>query len=126
MIFTTAEINVEEALKGDASPGQLVTVTQEGGEVGDVGLKVSDSSTFTRGEQLIVFLESEAKHPDAARQHSGLGGAYKLVGKAQGKYTVDKDGIARKKGFSLADGSELVDDSIPAADLINKIKREVQ
>ncbi len=128
MIFTTAEIRVEEPLKGDASPGQTVTVTCEGGEVGNMGLRVSDSATFTRGEKVIVFLEPEAKQVAEARAkpHSQLGGAYKLVGKAQGKYTVDKDGIARKKGFSLAGKSESVENDIPEANLVDKIKREVR
>ncbi len=128
MIFTTALISVEEPLKGDASPGQLVTVTYRGGELGDMGLRVSDSVTFTSGEKVIVFLESEARQAAqaSARPHSGLEGAYRLVGKAQGKYTVGRDGIARKKGFSLAGGSKLVENDIPAAALVDEIKREVR
>jgi hypothetical protein len=44
------------------------------------------------------------------------------VGKAQGKYTVGKDGMARKQGFSVGAGREAVDAEIPVDVLIEKIK----
>ena len=91
MIFTTAQIVVEEVLKRDASPGKTVTMTCEGGEVGDIGLKVSDSATFTGGEKVIAPLNDYIRrfaaagnpvfltrdwHPDNHLSFRGHGGVW--------------------------------------------------
>ena len=86
----------------------------EGGEVGEIGLKVSDQPSFTGGEEVILFLKSGKSKRD--------GDIYNVVGRGQGKYVVGEDGIARKKGFSIAYGEDNIDNDIPAKDLIEKIK----
>ena len=47
---------------------------------------------------------------------------YSIVGNAQGKYTVDKEGIARKSGFSVISGEDMIDNNIPVEKLIEKIR----
>lgn len=57
LIITTAQLTVEEALKGDASPA---TVAIEGGTVNGVTLAVSDLPTVQGGERGIFFLSRAA------------------------------------------------------------------
>ncbi|MEW6108840.1 MAG: hypothetical protein AB1632_06710 [Nitrospirota bacterium] len=113
-ILTSVSVRVDRVVRGKTI-GKIVVVEYEGGEVGDIGLKVSDMTEFSSGESVILFLKEGRSGKD--------GIVHKLVGKAQGVYKVDEKGIARKKGFSLKDGSEVIDNDIPVETLIDKIKR---
>jgi hypothetical protein len=75
-IVTDVEIQVTEALKGQA--GSTVLVTQPGGQVGDIGQRVSGLAAFTPGEEVVVFLERRGKT------------AFRVSGMAQGKYQVQR------------------------------------
>lgn len=75
-IITDVEIQVTEALKGQA--GGTVLVSQPGGRVGDIGQRVSGLATFTPGEEVVVFLE----------QHGTR--AFRVSGMVQGKYQVQR------------------------------------
>lgn len=75
-ILTDVEIQVTEALKGQA--GSTVLVTQPGGRVGDIGQRVSGLASFTPGEEVVVFLERKGTQ------------AFRLSGMAQGKYQVQR------------------------------------
>ena len=75
-IVTDVEIQVTEALKGQA--GSTVLVTQPGGRVGDIGQRVSGLASFTPGEEVVVFLERRGTQ------------AFRLSGMAQGKYQVQR------------------------------------
>jgi hypothetical protein len=112
-IFTSADVVIHTIIKGKSSKTK-VRVEYEGGEVGEIGLKVSDQPALIQGEKVILFLKAEKSKQD--------GDAYSIVGKSQGKYAIDADGIARKGGFSIADGQEDIDNNIPADALIRKIK----
>ena len=112
-IFTTATVLVTDVFKGKKIE-RRISVEFEGGEVGDVGLKVSDVSLPKKGEKVILFLKSTIGKKGSI--------IFNSVGKAQGKYTVGIDGIARKSGFSLLRGKEAVTNEIPVNELIKKIK----
>jgi hypothetical protein len=112
-IFTTATVLVTDVFKGRKIE-RRITVEFEGGEVGDTGLKVSDVSLPKKGEKVILFLKSNIG------KKGGI--IFNTVGKAQGKYIVGKNGIARKSGFSLLTGREVVTNNIPVNELIKKIK----
>ncbi len=75
-IVTDVEIQVTEALKGEAS--STVLVTQPGGRVGDTGQMVSGLASFSSGEEVVVFLERKGTR------------AFRVVGMAQGKYKVQR------------------------------------
>ena len=75
-IVTDVEIQVSEALKGQASGSVLVT--QPGGRVGDIGQKVSGLASFTPGEEVVLFLERRGPE------------AFRVAGMAQGKYQVQR------------------------------------
>lgn len=113
-IFTSASILVSEVVRGKILQ-QRITVEYEGGEIGDIGLKVSDVATLVKGEKVLLFLKSRKSKKD--------GVVYNIVGKGQGKYTVGEDRVARKSGFALATGQEAVDVNIPIDVLIEKIRK---
>ena len=68
-----------------------------------------------KGEKVILFLKPGKSKKD--------GIVFNIVGKGQGKYTIGNDGIARKGGFSIMSGEEVIDKNIPVEVLINKIKK---
>jgi hypothetical protein len=120
MIVSSATVLVNEALLGNTAES-TVTVEYEGGEVGDLGIKVSDTVPLKRGEDVVLFLKAR-KDEYRTQALNGGGRAYRLVGRAQGKYVVGSDGIARKRGFSLAANPGKVDNDLPVDELIRKIK----
>ncbi len=113
IIFTTATIINIDVIKGKIVPHKII-VEYEGGEVGYLGHGVSDMAQISKGEKLILFLETGKSRQD--------GNVFNIVGKAQGKYTIDNNGIARKGGFSVISGEEIIDNNIPVDILINKIR----
>lgn len=79
-ITTHIQVAVSEALKGQPT---TVEIEQPGGELGDVGQRVSGTAKFAVGDEVVVFLE----------QH---GPRFLLVGMAQGKFKIERssDGSA--------------------------------
>ena len=113
-IFTSAYVAVNKAIKGKLFPANII-VEHEGGEVGDIGLKISDQPTLMKGEKVILFLRSGKSKKD--------GVVHNIVGESQGKYVIDANGIARKGGFSITGSKAKIDNNIPADELIEKIMR---
>jgi len=113
-IVTIATIAIQEVIKG-RSAAKKVRVKYEGGEVDGMGMRVSDAAELAEGETVLLFLNHGHQNSDSLE--------YEIVGKAQGKYTIGKDNIARKKGFSVADSKEVIDNDIPIRTLIEKIKK---
>ncbi len=115
-IFTKAFIVVNEIIRGRTLQ-KRITIEYEGGEIGDIGLKVSDVAPLEKGERVLLFLKSGKSRGD--------GFVYNIVGKAQGKYSIDNERIARKRGFSVTGGEDIIDNNISLDELIKKI-REVR
>jgi len=113
-IFTKANVMVDQVVKG--THHAEVDIEYQGGEVGGIGLKVSDAPSLEKGEKVILFLK--AKKVDKNIK------VFNIVGNAQGKYTVMEDRTAIKGGFSVVrDPESLIDNYIPVEDLLNKIRR---
>ena len=115
-IFTSASVIIHSFIKG--GPAQKkIKVEYAGGEIGDIGMKVSDQdpSLLTQGEKVLLFLKAAKSKKD--------GDAYTIIGKGQGKYRIDENGIARKGGFTIAGSKEMIDNNIPVDQLIKKIKK---
>jgi hypothetical protein len=115
-IFTKAFIVVNEIIRGRTLQKRII-IEYEGGEIGDIGLKVSDVAPLEKGERVLLFIKIGKSRGD--------GFVYNIVGKAQGKYTIDDERIARKRGFSVMGGEDIIDNNIPLDELIKKI-REVR
>ncbi len=113
-IISKAKVIVDEVVRGNHFTE--VFVEYEGGEVGGIGMRISDVTPLTIGEQVVLFLKVK-------KIENGVK-IFKIVGDAQGKYTIREDGIAIKKGFSVLKGTEsIIDNNIPVKDLLNKIRR---
>lgn len=113
-IISRATVLQNSVIRGHAS-GRHITVEYEGGEIGDIGLRVSDVAPLETGEKVILFLQAGASRVNGA--------AFRMVGKGQGKYSIGSDGIARKGGFSVIGARDLIDSDIPVSDLIDKIRK---
>lgn len=112
-ILSSATVAVDETVRGQANQN-TVTVEYEGGEVGEIGMKVSDMEPFARGERVLLFLKFH--------RSSKAGDISRLVGMSQGKYAIGEDGVARKRGFSVVSGGDVVDNDIRLDTLKEKIR----
>lgn len=118
-IYTSATIHVEQVIRGTRLR-KKITVEYLGGEIGDIGMGISDSPQLFEGEEVILFLKPEWSHN--SRKH---GVVYNIFGAAQGKYSISELGIAHKEGFSIMSSDKKNIDNeinIDAFDLIEKIK----
>ncbi len=86
LIYTYVTISARDYVKKLPNIGESeeITVKIPGGEVGDIGLRVSDMPDFREGEQVFLFLRRERPT------------IFRVVGLFQGKYTVE-DGRAKNK-----------------------------
>ena len=105
-IVTEVEVQVVETWKGTSST-TTVRIVQPGGQVGDIGQRVSGLASFSMGEDVVVFL-----------QHTGPV-QYRVAGLAQGKYhvTADAQGRLTATPEKLAD-AEVIDPSTRAPTLV--------
>ena len=116
-IVTRATIRVQRDFKRLVSD-KLITVEYLGGEVGDIGMMVSDSPQMFVGEEIIIFLKQPEDAIDQQRFH--------IVGSAQGKYTLEEDGMVRTMGFSLMEQDGFMYRELSETDLIQQITDALQ
>ncbi len=130
-IFTRVTVKIEERIRGE-SPEERVEVEHEGGEIGGIGLRVSDVPSFSKGERVLLFLKGMAKKrlllssgKEALQTDSTLETVkevFSIVGLAQGKYTIHPTGMAEKGGFAILGQNHVIDHFISLDILIEKIK----
>jgi len=75
-IYTDVVVRVDESLKGDLQTGQTVTLRVEGGEVGEIGIRVEHQPRFLDQEKVLLFLSDG---PEGKRAVQSL---------EQGKFTL--------------------------------------
>lgn len=112
-IVTRATVVITRVIRGKSISKKLV-VEYDGGEVGEIGLKVSDVYPLAKKEKVLLFLRPKEKNNDTR--------VFNIVGKAQGKYTIHENGVARKRGFAVAGERRSIDNDIPLEELIRKIE----
>jgi hypothetical protein len=119
-ILSMATISVDMVIEGTLSAGTVV-VEYEGGEVGDIGLKVSDISYLREGDKVVLFLERVINSRDLDIEKGDMEepAVFHIVGQDQGKYLV-KDGVVRRAQTLSEDAYS--SDRIPLTDLISRIK----
>jgi hypothetical protein len=76
-VVTYATVQVSDAYKGTAAPGDFVTVETPGGVVGDVLGVVEGAARYDKGEDVFLFLTEKR-----------FGTSYGTVGMWLGKFTV--------------------------------------
>jgi hypothetical protein len=117
-IISRAKVIVHSVITGKWDK-DIISVEYVGGEVGDIGLKVSDVKPLKQGENLLLFL----KLKNGQKQKMVKDEIHHTIsGNAQGQYTINARGIAKKDGFSVMQGRELIDNDLPLEILINKIR----
>jgi len=117
-IISRAKVIVHSVINGKWDK-DIISVEYVGGEVGDIGLKVSDVKPLKQGENLLLFL----KLKNGQKQKMVKDEIHHTIsGNAQGQYTINARGIAKKDGFSVMQGRELIDNDLPLEILINKIR----
>jgi hypothetical protein len=94
LIFSDILLEVSETLKG--TPASLVTMTIEGGAIGDLSLEVSDMPAVKRGDLGIYFLQP------------GRPGEWLPHQRGAGILKMDAAGRVEKSSLSLAQARALV------------------
>ena len=86
LIYTYVTISVSQYTKTLSGVGEVqeIMVKVPGGEVGDIGLKVSDTPQFREGEEVFLFLKME-KLP-----------FFSVAGLFQGKYTIEENRVKNR------------------------------
>lgn len=85
-IYTFCELQVEEVVKGKISQiGSSIVMREMGGEKDGIGMQVSGSAQFARGEPVVVFVREKNKD-----------GTFDLEGMMMGKYIVEKDSSGKE------------------------------
>jgi hypothetical protein len=102
-IFTYVEVHVEERLKGDLAE-DFVVIKHRGGEIGNIGLLVSDEPHFFLGERVEVFLK---------RDESGY---FSVVGGVDGKASLV---LPASSGYSYS-GIHWASNDLPVPYYINE------
>lgn len=124
VILTMVTLQVIEILKGSINNNKIL-IQYPGGQVEDIGLKVSDMPSFHLNEKGLVFLtfikdpQNEKNSPLSA---ISILPAFSIFGAAQGKFSIDSNGIAYRSGYSLISKDLDSEMSLSLEDLIMKIK----
>lgn len=79
-IWTTATVQVGEALRGPLSPGALVTIKEVGGTVDGYTIKAEGFPSFQGGQEVVLLL----------RPWEDGSGAYRVWGYGRGLFAVDR------------------------------------
>jgi hypothetical protein len=87
-IWTLVTISVSHSIKGNSPEKQDVVVKIPGGEVGDIGQKTEDAPIFTKGEEVLLFLQ-----PEVYREKK----VFRVTGNFQGKHTIKDNMLIEKK-----------------------------
>jgi hypothetical protein len=127
-IVTVVTMRIQSVIKGELLQSHIL-IQYPGGEVGDIGLRVSDMPEFRCGEQALVFLKSISKIDDAQNSPfiaMNFWPAYTVFGAAQGKYSVDDNGVARKKGYSLISDEPDPDRALVLENLMTRIRKIIR
>jgi len=124
VILTIVTVNIHEILKGNINNSQIL-IQHPGGEVGDIGLKVSDMPSFKQNEIVLVFLKSISDPIDTKNSPMialNFLPSFSVFGSVQGKYSIDSNGIAHKGGYRLISKDQEQEKSISLKNLKAKIK----
>ena len=121
-IFTYVILDMDDLLKGEGQPLNQLTFRFLGGEVEGIGMAESDMPNFEVGEEAILFLQK------------GKNKYYRLVGRFQAKFKIEKDKLTRKKiitqaGYSVVkrvEGRLVLDARMPGRIFLPDFKKVIR
>ena len=125
-IFTDVKVHVTQSLKGAAT--ERITLTQLGGQIGDMRYDIAGCPVFKPGEEALLFVWRDDR------------GSAQVNGLAQGKFDIERDpatGIATVQrsvpGLAIREARTLKlvpagerAPRIPLSDLMHEIQRVIQ
>ncbi|OQX17668.1 MAG: hypothetical protein BWK76_10020 [Desulfobulbaceae bacterium A2] len=126
-IVTNVQVSVREELKGQVK-SENVTLQLPGGEVDGMGLMVSNTPVFQQGEEVVLFLDATGSNGTAATTGAvsqAQAGTLRLVGGAQGAYTIDQSGATikgRAQFFGNSEGEGGGGSVVPVDELLSRIR----
>ncbi len=128
IILTIVTLQIHETLKGKIYTDQVL-IQYPGGKVGDLALHVEDTPSFRMDEEVLVFLKfiknvKDIKHSPVIAL--SIFQPSSVLGAAQGKYSIDSRGIARKSGYTLISKEKEPDRSLHLSNLKAKIRNFLQ
>ncbi len=124
IILTVTTLKIKEEWKGNIRYSR-VFIQSPGGTIGDLTLKVSDVPVFEKGEDVLVFLKTIENVMHLQNSFSvslNYLPSFFVFGRAQGKYSIDKNKIARKWGYFLRDKEAYKDNELTLSELEARIK----
>jgi len=101
LIVSNARLQVEEILKGPFA--DVLSLTVEGGTVGDLTMRVSDTPTLKAGERAVFFLDPAAS------------GGYGSHGRGLGILKLDASNRIQGSPLTLADVRRMVRTAVTEA-----------
>lgn len=108
LILSIVRVRVQETMRGNLMVPDII-LEVPGGTMGDLSLKVTDMPTFHENEEIVLFLRSiknvaDTRHSFTVAQNYFP--SYEVYGKAQGKYSIDTEGMVRKSGYATLSEEE--------------------
>ena len=116
VIITRVTLAVQSTVRGVVNRSSIV-VERLGGEVGEIGMRQTDQPEFIIGEHVLLFIKQTPSKVASTDRF-----AYRVVGAAQGKYSITASGGAVRTGFNLVSGAVDPDDSLPVEVLLDRIR----
>lgn len=109
-IFTEATVAVGSTYKGRG--GSTIRIVQPGGVVGNVRMTAHGALSWTRGEEVLLFLEPSVP------------GAFQVAGFSQGKYAIERDERTGRAFVQQALPADAAAPTAPAAQKPEKVTIE--
>ncbi|MFC2164891.1 hypothetical protein ACFLT2_07845 [Acidobacteriota bacterium] len=123
LILSIVRVRVQDTMRGDLMVPDII-LEVPGGTMGDLSLKVTNMPTFHENEEIVIFLRSiknlaDTKHSFTVAQNYFP--AYEVYGKAQGKYSIDAEGMAIKSGYETVNEDKDPENFLPIESLKTQI-----
>ena len=128
IILTVTTLKIKEVWKGQVRNSRVFIQTP-GGTIGDLTLRVSDVPVFQKGEDVLVFLKTIENVMHLQNSFSvslNYLPSFSVFGRAQGKYSIDKNMNSRKWGYLLLDKEVDKDKVLTLSELEARIKVNVK
>ena len=122
-IHTVVTMQIVDTLKGNVND-RILFIQVPGGTIGELSLKVSDMPVFNENEEVLVFLRSipnpeKRAHSMSVAQKTWP--SFEVFAQAQGKFSIDSQGMAVRYGYDLVSQADDHDRILPLEELKLKI-----
>ena len=121
IIYTHVTITCTDSLLGSFKNDSLI-VEVVGGEVGEIGMKVSDTPTFTVGTDVFLFLQGMGREVSSNSAAAGMP-VYSVAGRAQGLFVIGANGMVQRQGFTVRNPSAAGAGDMSVNDLIGTVRQ---